>query len=294
MAAIPERSCQVRVPARVDFAGGWSDVHHFSAREGGAVLNAAIDTAVEGRASWDGRRLHLEYTLELPPGSHLGTSSAIDVAWLRLTFALMGKRVEGAQLAETAYRLEKLLGLEGGKQDQYAAALGGFQVLRFGPEDEPAQVERLDVRDEVVRALAARCVLAYLPPEGAADATHQRVWERFGRGDEAIAATLRELRDSVEPARDALLAGDLERLAELLTRNRELARRLQGGAVTPAMDAVFAAGERAGALGGKPCGAGGGGCLLLLAGEGRQEAVAAAAAATGARVIPFRFAPDTA
>jgi hypothetical protein len=56
----------VRIPVRIDFAGGWSDVHYFSEREGGAVLNAAISPYVVGRARWEGWQLHLEYSLALP------------------------------------------------------------------------------------------------------------------------------------------------------------------------------------------------------------------------------------
>src|SRR5919199_6804448 len=56
----------VRIPVRIDFAGGWSDVHYFSEREGGAVLNAAISPYVEGSARWEGWQLHLEYSLALP------------------------------------------------------------------------------------------------------------------------------------------------------------------------------------------------------------------------------------
>lgn len=42
---------RVRAPARIDFAGGWSDVPDFSEAEGGAVLNAAIDRYAEGHAA---------------------------------------------------------------------------------------------------------------------------------------------------------------------------------------------------------------------------------------------------
>src|SRR5438309_1832947 len=120
------RTVTVRVPVRIDFAGGWSDVHYFSAREGGAVLNAAITPYVEGSARWEGWQLHVEYGLSLPPGSHLGTSASVDVAWLALTNGLIGREQSPVELAEAAYRLEKVLGVTGGKQDQYAAALGGF------------------------------------------------------------------------------------------------------------------------------------------------------------------------
>src|SRR5919204_5287628 len=178
----------VRIPVRLDFAGGWSDVHYFSAREGGAVLNAAINPYVEGSAHWAGWQLHLEYSLSLPAGSHLGTSASIDVAWLTLTNGLTDRQQSSVDLAEAAYHLEKMLGITGGKQDQYAAALGGFNLLRFGAEDEPADVERLDVPPQMVRALRERCVLCYAGKPPGAGSLHEQVWERYRGGDEEIAA----------------------------------------------------------------------------------------------------------
>ena len=280
----------VRIPVRIDFAGGWSDVHYFSAREGGAVLNAAISPYVEGSARWEGWQLHLEYSLSLPPGSHLGTSASVDVAWLALTNGLTGRKQSSVELAEAAYRLEKMLGVTGGKQDQYAAALGGFTLLHFGAEDEPADVELLDVPPRTARALRERCVLCYSGTPPGAGSLHEQVWERYRGGDEEIAAALREMRDSATPARDALLRGDLDALAGLLTVNRDAARRLHPGTVTPRMDELFAAGTDAGALGAKACGEGGGGCLLFLCAEGRRQAVEDALRARGGELIAFEFA----
>ncbi len=280
----------VRVPSRIDLAGGWSDVHYFSAREGGAVVNAAISPYVEGRASWQNNELRLEYTLSLPPGSHLGTSSSIDVAWLRLTNGLMGQDLAPAQLAEQAYHLEKLLGVEGGKQDQYAAALGpGFHLLRFGAEDTPAEVERLDVASETIRALQERLVICF-SGAGTASSVHAQVWERYRAGDAGITDALRRIRDSASVARDALLGGDLAALAGALTTNREQTRRLHPDAITARMDELFAAGEAAGAIGAKPCGAGGGGSLLFLCGESTREQVEGTLRAKGGEIIPFQFA----
>src|SRR5919204_2220440 len=281
----------VRIPVRLDFAGGWSDVHYFSAREGGAVLNAAINPYVEGSAHWAGWQLHLEYSLSLPAGSHLGTSASIDVAWLTLTNGLTDRQQSSVDLAEAAYHLEKMLGITGGKQDQYAAALGGFNLLRFGAEDEPADVELLDVPPRTARALRERCVLCYAGTPPGAGSLHEQVWERYRGGDEGIAAALREMRDSATPARDALLRGDLDALAGVLTVNREAARRLHPGTVTPRMDELFAAGTDAGALGAKACGEGGGGCLLFLCAEGKRQAVEDALRARSGELIVFEFAP---
>jgi D-glycero-alpha-D-manno-heptose-7-phosphate kinase len=279
----------VRVPARVDFAGGWTDVRYFAEREGGLVLNAAIDRYVEGRAEWAANRFHLQYTLDLPSGSHLGTSSAVDVAWLALTYGIIGKRPSAEELAEGAYRLEKLLGIEGGKQDGYAAAFGGVNLLRFGKADEPAIVERLSVPEATLAALEARCVLCYVGLEEAADRVHTLVWQRYREGNADVAAALRDLRDSVVPARNALLAGDLPELARLMSFNRDTVRRLHPSAVTPRMDALFQAGEAAGAIGSKACGGGGGGCLLFLVGDAGPDDLIQALQKQGAEIISFRF-----
>jgi D-glycero-alpha-D-manno-heptose-7-phosphate kinase len=283
----------VRVPVRIDFAGGWSDVHYFSSREGGAVVNAAITPHVVGTARWDERELRLDYTLPLPPTSHLGSSASIDVAWLALTAGLMGEDRLPVELAELAYRIEKLLGTEGGKQDQYAAALGGFNLLRFGNEDEPAQVERLGVLAETIDALQERLVLCYAGPPPSAGSVHEQVWERYRAGDDALTAALREIRDSAFRARDALISGDLEALGGVLTANREAARRLHKETVSARMDGLFAAGEQAGALGSKACGEGGGGCLLFLCAEGRRDAVEEALRTRDGVIYPFQFVPPS-
>lgn len=284
------RTSTVRVPSRVDFAGGWSDVHHFSAREGGAVLNAAINRYVEGTARWGRGGLRLDYRLDLPPDSHLGTSGSIDVAWLALTNALIGQEKRGVELAEMAYRLEKVLGVAGGKQDGYAAALGGFLALRFGKESDPAEVETLDVPRATIEALERRCVLCYAGGSEAPEPIHNLVWGRYLRGDEAMAAALRAIRDSVAPARDALLAGDVDALARQMTANREAVRRLHPVAINHRMDELFRAGDGAGAAGSKACGAGDGGCLLFVCQEGARPFVEAALRERGAELIDFHFA----
>ncbi len=67
--------------------------------------------------------------------------------------------------------------------------------------------------------------------------------------------------------------------------------RLGGGAVTERMDALFQAGERAGALGAKGCGAGGGGYVLFLCEQDARSRVEQALTELGAPVRRFGFAP---
>ena len=283
----------VRVPVRADFAGGWSDVTDFAAREGGAVLNAAIEPYIEGHARWQDGRMQLEYSLDLPSDSHLGTSSALDLTWLRLTFALIGKQVGPRELVEKTYQIEKSLGVKAGKQDQIASALGGFNFTRFHGEDQAPAIEPLHLAPELEGELQNRCVLCYSGPSRASSDEHKEVWRRYREGDEKIAAALRTLRDSAAPARNALMSGDFDELARLATLNRETVRRLHPGLVTPRMDELFEAARRAGAPGGKGCGAGGGGYLLLLCDAGQKAAVEDALREHGGTILSVAFAPRT-
>jgi D-glycero-alpha-D-manno-heptose-7-phosphate kinase len=282
-------SVGVKIPVRVDFAGGWSDVPYFSAGEGGAVVSAAIDQYVEGSASATPVGMQLGYRTDVPKGSGLGASAALDVAWLALTNGLMRRTITPTQLAEDAYRVEKVLGVEGGKQDQYAAALGGFNHLVFGPESDPASAERLALDPAVVAALEERLLLCYTGSAHDSGSLHERVWEPFLGGDRRIAAALRRIRDSAPHARDALLRGDLDALGELLTVNLEGARQLAPELVTSRMDELFAIATNAGAAGAKACGAGGGGCAIVLARDGRADEVRAALRGAGVEIMSFRF-----
>ena len=91
-------------------------------------------------ARWEGWKLHLEYSLALPAGLHLGTSASIDVAWLALTNGLTGRKQSSVALVEAAYHLETMLGLTGGKQDQ---RLPRKHVPRRFPSSSPRLCSRI-------------------------------------------------------------------------------------------------------------------------------------------------------
>ncbi len=289
-----------RAPVRVDFGGGWTDVDLFAANVagGGVVLNAAIDKYVTGRlerreegAGADAREgLDVQYGFDLPSGSGMGTSSALNVVWLSLIKNQMAQGEGREQIAELACGLERLLGIVGGKQDQYAAALGGFNTMTFGPNG--VFVEPLTIDPAIVVELEARCVLCYTGKPRLSSRIHENMWGAFERGVPETVNALHALRDVAQAMKPVLLAGDLDAFARLVGENWEHQKALGASVTNEQINAQFDAAGAAGARGGKACGAGGGGCLLFLAGAGRQSAVADALTTRGARVIPFRFAFD--
>lgn len=281
---------ECRAPLRIDLAGGWSDIPPFARREGGAVLNLAITHYVTGevqRGTTDETEsLRISYGLDLPAGSGLGSSAALSVAWLALVHANMGDPIDKRALAHEACQLGALLGILGGKQDEYAAALGGVNLMRFG---EDVSVEALPLAPETQAALEARLVLCYSQQARLSSDIHDRVWGAYERGDGAVGAHLRKLREIALAMRETLVAGDFPATAALLNRNWAAQKRLHPSITNATVDALLTTAMEAGAAGGKACGAGGGGCLAFLAEPERVPAIRAALHDAGARVIDTRI-----
>lgn len=296
-----------RAPVRVDFAGGWTDVNLFARGAGGAVVNAAIDRYVTGELHVHdadaSRRLALaaasaapgyegirvSYQCDLPSGTGLGTSAALNVVWLSLVQSQIATEEDRARIAELAYQLEEILGILGGKQDQYAAAFGGINYMAF---DDGVRVERLQPPPELVTELHQRLVLCYTGKQRLSGNIHENVWGAFRRGEPATVNALYSLRSCAQRMRDVLASGTVDAFADLLSENWRHQKALDPSVTNAQIEALFEAAWAAGAVGGKACGAGGGGCLLFCAERGRVEELSGTLSRSGARVIPFQF--DTA
>jgi D-glycero-alpha-D-manno-heptose-7-phosphate kinase len=274
-----------RAPVRVDLAGGWTDVHYFADREEGAVLNAAITRYVRGELARAAHRFRVIYHTDIPPGAGLGASAALNVVWLALVNAALGRQPSREELAEQAYRLEDLLGVTGGKQDQYAAALGGVNLLRF--REGTVHVERLSLSDEIARQLQERLVLAYSGEPRLSGDIHERVWKGYLSGEKKVAAALRRLAAIALEMRETLVCGDLGSFGALLGENWRCQKELHPSITNDAVEGLFRVAERAGAISGKACGAGGGGCLLFWCEEGAALGVASALRDAAPQVIDF-------
>jgi D-glycero-alpha-D-manno-heptose-7-phosphate kinase len=225
---------------------------------------------------------------DAPPSSGLGGSGAMGVALVAAFAALDGRRPRAAEIAQQAHQIETGdAAILGGKQDQYAASLGGLQFLEFGEQSVGAT--RLDPPTDWLLELERHLVLCYTGASHLSGATHQAVWSRYAAGDAAIARALDGLRACALAMRDAIAAGDTARVGEQLTRNWELQQALGEGVRTETMGDLERAAEAAGSAGCKACGAGAGGCMVFLARAGRAFALADALREAGGRVLRFSF-----
>jgi D-glycero-alpha-D-manno-heptose-7-phosphate kinase len=275
-----------RAPVRIDFGGGWTDVPFFAESEEGAVLNAAIVPGVRGEMTREGG-VRVSYGADSPSGAGLGTSAALNVCWLALVNAALGTQPPPKALAEQAFRLESLLGVIGGRQDQYAAALGGINYLRF--DAQGVQVQPLRLAEGTSAALRSRLLLCHTGEARLSGDIHRGVWDRYRSGDQEVARALRRLRDIAGEQRDALASGDLDAFGDLLGENWSCQKELHPAITNPTLDSLLDLALGQGAQAGKACGAGGGGCVVLLCRPGYADRLREAVAGRGFAIIDFEL-----
>ncbi|MEK7743491.1 MAG: hypothetical protein AAB578_03810, partial [Elusimicrobiota bacterium] len=149
-----------------------------------------------------------------------------------------------------------------GYQDYYAAAFGGLSIIDFGaagPRRRAAGSARF------LRALEESLLLVY---SGVQHFSGTNNWELFKRhldGDRRIRRFFAALAENSRRMREAVLAGDLPRVAREMSRDWETRRAMIPGMSTPPIDRFLAGAKRLGSWGHRVCGAGGGGGVALLA-----------------------------
>lgn len=296
-----------RAPTRVDFVGGWTDVQPFCDAEAGLVINAAVGVyvrvVVSDQASPSLRadkfiesacrrfgldNVAVELESHAPLGSGLGGSGAVGVALVGALAAYAGQTLTRREVAELAHQIEvEDLRVIGGKQDQYAAAYGGFLALTF--LGDTVEIEPLELERERVQQLQARSVVVYTGQSRVSGNIHAHVQDAFLARNPDTLSALSTMRHVARAFRRELESGSLDALGDLLNANWDAQKRLHPSTTNPRIDELFEVARSAGAFGGKALGAGGGGCLYFLTQQGEQAQVGEALAGAGAQVMDAPF-----
>jgi len=238
--------------------------------------------------------LEITVRCDAPPGAGTGSSASVGVALLGLLDKLRqlksgerGTVMTRFEIAELACQLEAELGIVGGKQDQYAAAAGGFSYMRF--EGDTVAMEAIEVPDAVLCELEKHLVLCYSGQSRLSGDTNYKMISAYEAGDATVVKALRTVKRIAVDMYRALLEADLQWFGKLLNEEWEARSKLHSEVVTPKMAQMREAALQAGAAGGKVCGAGGGGCMVFLAQPDQEAVVRRALEDTGGHILDFSF-----
>jgi D-glycero-alpha-D-manno-heptose-7-phosphate kinase len=293
-----------RTPFRISFAGGGSDLRSFYAHQPGCVLSTSINKYVyilvhryfDDRTQVKYSRTELvdcvadiqhpivrtaleqfgisgvdiNSIADIPAGTGLGSSCSFTVGLLHALCAYTGRFASKEWLARKACEVEiEILKDPIGKQDIYAAAYGGLNLITFYP-DETVQVEPVIMPPGQRTRLAENVLMFYL---GGVRSAHDILRDQqaaLERDPQKMQAMMRMV-ELARELRESLARGRIDDMGPILDENWRLKKSLSVHISDAWVDRCYERALHNGATGGKLLGAGGGGFLLLYCDNEHQD-----------------------
>lgn len=294
-----------KTPLRMSFVGGGSDLPSFYQEEMGAVLSTSINKYmyIAINRKFDGRiRLNYSRTEEVEhrsevqhplvrealdltgieggieiasmadipsKGSGLGSSSSFTVGLLNALFAYKNQFASKASLAQLACEIEiARCGEPIGKQDQYAAAYGGLNLIRFHP-DESVSVDPIICRPSLLAQMESSILVFFTGRTRSASMVLANQSAAMLLNDRR--KLMKRMVELAFELKVELESGNLDNFGAILDENWNLKAQLTAGITDPQIDHWYATGISHGAMGGKLLGAGNGGFLMFFAPPERHD-----------------------
>ena len=307
-----------RTPFRVSFVGGGSDLREFYSKNGyGAVVSTAINkymyivihpyfhdkirlkySRTEDVNEIDEiqhpivreclRKVQVEKGIEItsfadvPAGTGLGSSSSFTVGLLNALYAYKGKVVSKERLAQEACEIEiDILGEPIGKQDQYAAAYGNINYIRFN-KDETVDVSPILLTESAKKRLEECLCLYHVGGERRSGDILSEQKNNISLEDKY--QKLRKMVTLTDELKDALHVEKISAVGGILNKGWLYKKELASGISNDCIDKLYGKAVKHGAIGGKLLGAGGTGFLLLYS-ENHDELKKH----MGCKVLPFHI-----
>ncbi len=293
-----------KTPFRISFVGGGSDLEAFYSQHPGAVLSTSINKYmyISSHKYFEENQIRVKYSqtetvekvhdlkhpilrvvlekfglngieissiADIPGGTGMGSSSSFTVGLLHNLYTSIGKKVIKGELAEEACLIEiELLKEPIGKQDQYAAAYGGMNVIRFD-KDGTTAVDPLDLSTAAKEELEGNLLMFYLGTQR--KASDILAEQKKNTADTDKTETLKKMVALVYDLQSALEDGHMNDMGKILHENWILKQQLASAITNPEINECYETALNNGATGGKLLGAGGGGFMLFYCPKDNQS-----------------------
>lgn len=225
---------------------------------------------------------------DAPPGSGLGTSSALVVSLVGVFKHWLHLPLTNYNVAELAFHIERQeLGIKGGQQDQYAASFGGFNFIEF--LGKTVIVNPLRIRRDILNELEYRLMLCYTGRTRLSAGIIDDQVSGYIQKREDVVHALDETKELAIEMKNALLLGQVDQLGALLHQTWLAKKKFSARITDPSIDKLYEVARQNGAIGGKLLGAGGGGYLLLLCEFDSRHIVAEKLEQLGGKISNLAF-----
>lgn len=227
--------------------------------------------------------------VEAPPGSGLGSSSALVVALVKAFAEYLDLPLGEYDVARLAYEIERVdIGLMGGRQDQYASAFGGCNFIEFLPDDRVI-VNPLRVHEAHRLELDSSLVICHTGRSRESANIINQQTQGLRSGDSVSLAAMHRIKADAIEMKLCLLKGEVGKMAEVMKRSWEAKKQTASKVSTSEIDVIYETALKNGAQAGKISGAGGGGFLMLLTEPESRFRLIRALRDIEVNAVPFHF-----
>jgi D-glycero-alpha-D-manno-heptose-7-phosphate kinase len=233
--------------------------------EGKTVLHRAVYKAITQRfLGGKAYPCRLTTFCEAPPGSGLGSSSTIVVAMVKAFVEALALPLGEYDIARLAFDIERVdAGLQGGRQDQYAATFGGFNFMEFYADDRVI-VNPLRIKQWVLSELEASIVLFYTGVSRSSASIIAEQAQNISTHTTKSVDAMHQLKADAYTMKEAVLKGDFRGFAAVLNKSWAAKKQTAVSVSNERIDALMDRTMAAGAIAGKVSGAGGGGFITFV------------------------------
>lgn len=231
----------------------------------------------------DGKPLSLRIStrVDVPSGSGLGSSSTLVVAMLAAYVEWLKLPLGDYELAHTAFVIEREeAGLQGGKQDQYAASFGGFNFMEFGANGH-VLVNPLRVKDWVIAELEASLLLYFTGESRSSANIIEEQADNVRNKNQPVLDAMHSIKEEAFRMKECLLRGNFLLLHEVLRSSWDSKKKMASKISNDRIERLYTRALNAGAHCAKISGAGGGGFMMFLTDPINKDKVASALVSNG-------------
>jgi D-glycero-alpha-D-manno-heptose-7-phosphate kinase len=267
-----------------------SDLTDYLAFDGNLDLHKGVYNRIVRQYN-QGKPLAVKLTTysDVPAGSGLGSSSTLVVAMLKAYVEWLNLPLGEYDIAHLAYEIERIeVGLNGGKQDQYAATFGGFNFIEFYADDRTI-VNPLRIKNWIISELESCLVLYYTGVSRESAKIIDQQSKNIANNQQKSLEAMHEIKRYSFILKEALLKGDIMSIAENLKWSWEAKKKTAYGITNNEIDRAYQIALNSGAFSGKISGAGGGGFMMFIVDPVSREKVIKSLKQLGGEVIGCHF-----
>ena len=225
---------------------------------------------------------------DAPPGTGLGSSGTVAVLVIGLILEYMEKHASPYRIAEMAYKIEiEDLKITVGRQDQYAATFGGFNLIEYSADT--TLVAPLRIMNQILNELESNLILCFTKEGRSIEDPVNIEVEKYIKGDKLILSKLDEMKKLTYIMKNQLLLGNVEKFIDSFCLAGKMKIKNLPIQPSPTLSKYIDILKKRKVRAFKPLGAAGGGYLAIFSDYISRKGIINSLQDQGALITPVRF-----